>query len=49
MLALIENVGVTRIVCVSDTHTKHENIKVPAGDILIHGRNWSRGEGVMRM
>jgi hypothetical protein len=25
-----------RVVCISDTHTKHEQITVPPGDVLIH-------------
>lgn len=25
-----------KVVCISDTHTKHWNVKVPDGDILIH-------------
>lgn len=28
--------AVMRIVCVSDTHTLHENLAVPDGDVLIH-------------
>ena len=27
-----------RIVCLSDTHSKQENLQVPPGDILIHGK-----------
>jgi tetratricopeptide (TPR) repeat protein len=30
--------GATRLVIFSDTHTKHDNLPVPAGDILIHGK-----------
>jgi Icc-related predicted phosphoesterase len=27
---------VTRIVCVSDTHNRHERVRLPEGDVLIH-------------
>ena len=29
-----------RIVCLSDTHNKHDNINIPSGDILIHGTSF---------
>lgn len=25
-----------KIVCISDTHNKHRNLKVPDGDVLVH-------------
>lgn len=28
--------GTLRIVCISDTHNRHRNVRVPAGDLLIH-------------
>lgn len=28
--------GATRFVCISDTHTKHREIVIPDGDVLIH-------------
>lgn len=30
-----------RIVVLSDTHTKHDKIEVPDGDILIHAGDFS--------
>ena len=34
-----------KLVCISDTHGRHEKLKVPAGDILIHaGDICSRGQ-----
>lgn len=34
-----------RIVCLSDTHTRHKRIEVPSGDILIHAGDFTgRGE-----
>ena len=32
-----------KIVCISDTHGKHDEIEVPAGDLLIHAGDVSRG------
>ena len=32
-----QKANTTRIVCVSDTHNKHDRITVPDGDIFIHG------------
>ena len=32
-----------RIVCISDTHNRHDNIKVPDGDILIHAGDATNG------
>jgi Icc-related predicted phosphoesterase len=29
--------GATRFVCISDTHEQHDMIKIPDGDVLIHG------------
>lgn len=35
----------TKIVCISDTHTEHYKLKVPDGDILIHAGDFTnRGE-----
>ncbi len=35
----------TRIVCISDTHTQHAKLNLPAADILIHSGDWThRGE-----
>jgi hypothetical protein len=31
--------GAIRFVCLSDTHQKHNEIDVPNGDVLIHGKN----------
>lgn len=31
--------GFVRIVMISDTHGKHKQLKIPHGDILIHGKN----------
>ncbi len=31
-----------RIVCLSDTHSQHENIEVPEGDLLIHAGDLTR-------
>ncbi|DAZ98090.1 TPA: hypothetical protein N0F65_005252, partial [Lagenidium giganteum] len=28
--------GTLRFVCISDTHSKHRNVQVPAGDVLLH-------------
>jgi len=37
--------GVTRIVCMSDSHGKHRSISIPKGDVLIHGGDFtSTGE-----
>jgi predicted phosphohydrolase len=33
-----------RIVCLSDTHTRHKRIEVPSGDILIHAGDFT-GQG----
>lgn len=30
-----------RIVCLSDTHCKHDSLQIPDGDILIHGGDFS--------
>lgn len=30
-----------KIVCISDTHTKHEQVKVPDGDMLIHAGDFT--------
>jgi 3',5'-cyclic AMP phosphodiesterase CpdA len=30
-----------RIVCVSDTHTNHKDLKMPPGDILVHAGDFS--------
>jgi len=30
-----------RVVCMSDTHTKHDKVKVPEGDILIHAGDFT--------
>jgi len=30
-----------RVVCMSDTHTKHDRVKVPEGDILIHAGDFT--------
>lgn len=32
-----------RLVCLSDTHNKHEDIDIPAGDILIHAGDCTDG------
>mmetsp|Transcript_132340 Transcript_132340/g.197196 ORF Transcript_132340/g.197196 Transcript_132340/m.197196 type:complete len:389 (+) Transcript_132340:122-1288(+) len=32
----------TRIVCMSDTHGKHREIHLPAGDLLIHGGDFTK-------
>lgn len=37
----------TRIVCISDTHNRHEQITVPDGDILVHAGD-ATGLGEMR-
>jgi Icc-related predicted phosphoesterase len=29
-------VHMPRIVCISDTHTRHEEVEMPPGDILVH-------------
>lgn len=40
----------TKIVAISDTHHKHYYLKLPKGDILIHGGDWTyRGERIERM
>ena len=31
-----------RIVCISDTHGKHNDVRLPAGDILIHGGDFTK-------
>lgn len=31
-----------RIVCISDTHGRHRDIALPAGDVLIHGGDWTK-------
>eukprot|EP00029_Vermamoeba_vermiformis_P008233 TRINITY_DN3791_c0_g1_i1.p1 TRINITY_DN3791_c0_g1~~TRINITY_DN3791_c0_g1_i1.p1 ORF type:complete len:265 (+),score=13.94 TRINITY_DN3791_c0_g1_i1:213-1007(+) len=33
--------GAIRIVCISDTHQKHDLIDVPDGDMLIHAGDWT--------
>jgi Icc-related predicted phosphoesterase len=30
-----------KVVCISDTHTKHKNLKLPSGDILIHSGDFT--------
>ena len=30
-----------RIVCIADTHEKHEQVKLPKGDILIHAGDFT--------
>lgn len=30
-----------RLVCISDTHTMHDQVVVPTGDVLIHAGDWS--------
>lgn len=30
-----------RIVCISDTHEKHNRVKLPEGDVLIHAGDWT--------
>ena len=34
--------GHTRFVCVSDTHSKTENLEVPPGDVLLHAGDFSQ-------
>ena len=36
----LEKLGI-RVVCISDTHGKHRNVKVPDGDVLIHGGDFT--------
>mmetsp|Transcript_23094 Transcript_23094/g.46857 ORF Transcript_23094/g.46857 Transcript_23094/m.46857 type:complete len:328 (-) Transcript_23094:207-1190(-) len=36
-----KNEGCVRVVCMSDTHGHHRDIKVPSGDILIHGGDFT--------
>ena len=31
----------TRIVCISDTHERHNELSLPEGDILIHAGDWT--------
>lgn len=39
-----------KLVCISDSHHKHYYLKLPKGDILIHGGDWTyRGERIERM
>ena len=33
--------GHIRMVCISDTHNRTDNLKIPDGDILIHGGDFS--------
>jgi Icc-related predicted phosphoesterase len=30
-----------KIVCISDTHSKHEGLVLPAGDVLVHAGDWT--------
>lgn len=32
----IEKRGYIRFVCISDTHSKHQKIRLPRGDVLLH-------------
>eukprot|EP01060_Flectonema_neradi_P037260 TRINITY_DN7456_c0_g1_i1.p1 TRINITY_DN7456_c0_g1~~TRINITY_DN7456_c0_g1_i1.p1 ORF type:complete len:256 (+),score=38.68 TRINITY_DN7456_c0_g1_i1:65-769(+) len=34
------NLGI-RVVCISDTHGRHRDVKVPDGDVLIHGGDYT--------
>ncbi|MDP2435196.1 MAG: metallophosphatase domain-containing protein, partial [archaeon] len=36
-----ETVGVARVVCISDTHSKHCSLQLPKGDFLIHAGDFS--------
>ena len=38
-----------RIVCLSDTHVQHEQLTIPAGDILIHAGDFSRRGGIVQV
>lgn len=33
--------GTVRVVCISDTHGRHESVEVPAGDVLVHAGDMS--------
>ena len=30
-----------RVVCISDTHEKHKQVKLPKGDVLIHAGDFT--------
>ena len=32
-----------RIVAISDTHSRHDKVKVPGGDVLVHAGDWTMG------
>ena len=34
-----------RLVCISDTHTFHEDVNLPDGDILIHAGDFTNKGG----
>ena len=34
--------GTVRFVCVSDTHSKHATVAVPAGDVLVHAGDFTQ-------
>lgn len=35
-----------KLVCISDTHGKHDQVEVPDGDVLIHAGDWTHfGQG----
>ena len=38
-----------RMVCISDTHSQHEKLNVPMGDILIHSGDFSKGGGIVEV
>ena len=31
-----------RLICISDTHGQHRQLRLPAGDVLIHGGDLTR-------
>ena len=37
----MEKRGIIRIICISDTHTYHNKIELPEGDVLIHAGDFS--------
>ncbi|GAF68921.1 unnamed protein product, partial [marine sediment metagenome] len=39
----------TEIVCISDTHTLHQHVDVPAGDILVHAGDFCGSGGPLEV
>ena len=38
-----------KLVCLSDTHSRHENVHIPAGDILVHAGDFTRNGDLIEL